>query len=396
MIEKVKDWRPSMDWADLIFLTDNVQDMREIDGFRKQGFPVFGASHDGAQLELDRSTGQEFLVKHGIDVLPYEEFAAYDEAEAYVRANMKRYVSKPSGDADKALSYVSKSPADMIYMLQRWKGQNKLKGDFILQEFKQGIEIAVGGWIGPQGFCGPWFENFEHKKLFSGELGPNTGEMATVGRYCTDSALGERLLRPLEKSLAELGITGYVDLNTIVDEEGVPWPMEFTVRPGWPTLNLQCALHEGDPVEWMLDLVNGEDSLVVTDKVCTGLVLAIPDFPYSQLTSKDLDGYPVYKADEIEPEHLHWCEVMIGSAPLMRDDEVVDGKIEVTAGDYVLVATGAGSTAQESVIAAYANIEKVEMPNSSFYRTDIGERVAKELPQLQAQGLCESWPAEAD
>src|ERR1017187_4111784 len=130
---------------------------------------------------------------------------------------MKRYVSKPSGDADKALSYVSKGPADMIFMLQNWKLLGKNKAPFLLQEFTAGIEFAVGGWFGKNGFSQFFLENFEHKKLMNGEIGVNTGEMGTAMKYCTaeESLLAREVLLPLEGALFRAGYTGYIDVSVI-------------------------------------------------------------------------------------------------------------------------------------------------------------------------------------
>jgi phosphoribosylamine--glycine ligase len=306
---------------------------------------------------------------------------------------MKRFVSKPSGEADKALSYVSKSPADMLFMLNRWRETNKLKSEFILQEFVPGIEIAVGGWLGPNGFAELFLENFEHKKLMNGELGPNTGEQGTVAKYVKNSALADYLLKPMEASLVAMGHTGYFDMAAICDDEGNLWPLESTSRCGYPTLNLQIAMHTGDPVEWMLDLVNGVDTLTATDEVCTGVVMAIPDFPYSKLTKKEVSGYPIYNLSEVEAADIHHCETMRGKAPKMEGDTLRDdAPMFVTAGDYVLVATGLGETVQESMKAVYKVLDTIEMPNSAFWRTDIGKRVVKQLPKLQAMGYCAEWP----
>src|SRR6202000_537986 len=108
------------------------------------GYNIFGPSKEAADWELDREIGQEVFRKHGIKVPPYKIFSNYDKAIEYVKKEDRRFVSKPSGDADKALSYVAKSPEDLVYMLTRWKANNKLKGEFILQEFIPGIEMAVG------------------------------------------------------------------------------------------------------------------------------------------------------------------------------------------------------------------------------------------------------------
>src|SRR5580692_8141571 len=146
LVEKVKDWRQWMRWADLIVCSDNVKYMRELDQFRKFGYPIFCCSTEAAKLELERETGQNAFKKHGIEIMPYKTFTNYDQAIAHVDKERKRFVSKPSGDADRALSYVSKSPKDMISQLDRWKAIGKIKEAFILQEFVKGIEMAVGGW----------------------------------------------------------------------------------------------------------------------------------------------------------------------------------------------------------------------------------------------------------
>jgi phosphoribosylamine--glycine ligase len=172
----------------------------------------------------------ETFEAHGIPVPDYREFSNFDQAIAYVKKEDRPFVSKPSGDADKALSYVAKSPADLVYMLERWKKSSKLKPPFILQEKIDGIEMAVGGWLGPHGFNKGWLENFEFKKLCNGDLGCATGEQGTVLRYVAKSKLAKQVLAPFADTLVDAGYTGYVDVNCIIDESGQPWPLEFTMR----------------------------------------------------------------------------------------------------------------------------------------------------------------------
>jgi phosphoribosylamine--glycine ligase len=127
LVEKIEreEWQKHIGWADLIVASDNVRWLRELDIQKKRGQPVFAPSYESAELELDRAKGQKFLADHGVKVIPYKTFSDYGAAEKYVRETMQRYVSKPNGDRDKALSYVSESPADMVYMLQRWKASQK-------------------------------------------------------------------------------------------------------------------------------------------------------------------------------------------------------------------------------------------------------------------------------
>ncbi len=392
LVERVDDYRPWLRWADLIILGDNTKYLAQIDAWRRANpdCAVVAATQASAALELDRNEGMRVLKKHGVEVLPGREFKRYDDAVAYVKKEMRRFASKPCGDEpDKSLTYCAKSPADMVYMLERWKRGRKHKGSFILQEFMPGVEMAVGGWLGPAGFMPGWCENWEFKKLMNGEKGVATGEMGTVLRVVEKSKLADMVLKPLEDYLVSTGHTGYVDVNCIIDDSGTPWPLEWTMRPGWPLFNIQQALIEGDHAEWLANLAHGRSvkQPFVLNRVATGVVLSIPDFPYSRITRKEVVGIPIYIANPRIMPSLSLCEVGMGEAPQEVAGKILTAPCLVTAGDYVLVAHGSGPTVQASRRAAYRVLDQVEIPNSPMWRTDIGLRLAKQLPLIQKHGF---------
>ena len=391
LIDRVPHWEPSMNWADLIVCTDNVYYIHQLELYRDKGFPIFGPSIDTTRCEQDRCLGSEVMEHCGIKTIPYQKFTKYDEAIVYVIKNNKRYVSKPLGDGDKALSYVSKSPADMVFMLQKWKKTNAYKGEFILQEFHKGIEIAVGGWFGPGGFSKHFCINHEFKKLLAGDLGVSTGEEGTIVYYMQDCELANKVLKPLEERLHGLGYTGYIDVNSIVDDGGTVWPLEFTMRPGWPLFQIQQALHRGDPCEWMVDLLEGKDSLKVSDKIACGVVISMPPYPHDKGTPQsEHAGYPLFDLtmDDVI-KNVHLSSVMCGKAPAMVDGEVkLHVEQFVTAGNYVGVVTGVGDTVEEASCACYDRIKKkINIPNSVGFRNDIGRRLEEQLPPLRKMGF---------
>lgn len=388
LIEKVGDWQKWMKWSDLTLTSDNTRYVTMLEAYRKYGYPIFGCNAEGAEMELNRTVGQKVLKDNGVDIMSYKTFTSYDDAEAFVKKTMKRYVSKPSGDADKALSYVSKSPADMVYMLRRWKKMGKLKQPFILQEFTPGIEMAVGGWFGPKGWSSAINVNFEHKKLMNGDLSVNTGEMGTVIAYTKKEKLAEKVLFPASDYLLKIGYTGYIDVAVIIDERGNPLPLEYTSRPGWPHFQIISALHEGDPALWMRDLLDGYDSLEVKEGVSTGVVVTIPDFPYNRIQREELCGIPVY-CDQ-NNTNIHPAEIMAGVAPNVVGNKVIDLPTWVSAGNYLFIATGVAPTVSASAKKAYETIKTVEIPNSPGYRTDIGQRLKSQLPILQKHGYAKS------
>ena len=388
MVEVIRDYEPALKWAELVFLADNVKlNLPQFDSLRPtiKGL-IVGPTWEQAQWELDRSQGMDVLRKHGVNVPVSQEFSDYDKAIQFVKAHPARWVSKPSGDADKALSYCSNTPADMVYMLERWKRKG-MKRDFILQQFIEGCEMAVGAWFGPNGWQTPWCENFEFKKLMDGDMGVATGEQGTVMRYVSRSKLARTVLEPLTETLEAESYCGYIDVNCIVDEKGEVWPLEFTVRPGWPTFNIQQELHPGDPIEWLTRLAKGEDPPVKEEEIAIGVVLSIPDYPYSHLTRKEVIGCPIYGLSTTLLPHTHFGEIMWGDCPAETPLGIGRKKMACTAGDYVLIMSATGETVYDAKQTCYRRLRRLKLPNNPQWRTDIGDRLSRELPKMQEHGF---------
>lgn len=387
-LTKVTDWAPSMKWADLIILPDNSVYMADLEVWRRRGFPIWGPNVEVTQWEMNRETGMEVLESVGIRTIDSHKFRRVSEAQDFLRANPRRFVSKVNDDNDsKALSYVSKSAKDLMFMLQKWEKLGTLKSEFVFQEFVKGTEVAVGGWFGPGGFSSWFLENFEHKKLMNGEIGVNTGEMGTVLKYTQESALAEYFLRPLEGHLYRAGYTGYVDVAAIVARDGTPYPLEFTTRPGWPLFEIQQALHP-DPCGWMFDMLEGKNTFKPSSNVAVGVVVTMPDFPYHSMPFAEKVGFPLYGWDKIPEKNLHLSQVMMGEAP---GDSLEMEPIPVSAGECVCTISGTGETVEAAQTAAYRNVKRLALPNSPMYRTDIGDRLREDLPELQQHGWMTSW-----
>lgn len=224
------------------------------------------------------------------------------------------------------------------------------------------------------------------------EVGVNTGEMGTAMKYVTaeESLLARTVLLPLEAALIRSGYTGYIDVAVIIDKKGNPWPLEFTSLPGWPLFQIQQALHP-DPCQWMLDALNGKDTFKPFDDISIGVVVTMPDFPYSHMTRKEVTGFPVWGITTKNRFNVHPCEMMLGEAPVLENGKIKTKQMMVTAGDYVLVVTGTEPTISEAKDSAYDVLRQLEIPNSPIYRTDIGCRLEKQIPELQSLGYATSW-----
>jgi phosphoribosylamine--glycine ligase len=386
----IDDWRPYMQRAKdgLILNTGNFRYVYELDQYRAHGFKIFSPTVSSARLEIDRGAGMKAMEAAGIDLLPYEVFDDLQSAAKFARKNDKCFVFKTLGDEDdKALTFVSCSPAEMVGWIEaKIRRGTKLRGRCMLQEkIDADFEIGVNGWFGPEGFLPEKFQiSFEHKPLMPGDIGPNTGEMVSVSKYVeTDKAVNE-LLTPMAGALAATGHVGDFCIGAMIDKKGKAYPLEATARCGYPALFGQMASHRGDPAQWMVDLLNGRDTLKVSQDVCMAVVIGQPRFPYNCSTPDMVDGHPIQGLENVYDD-VHCCGVMMGRGPVMKDDKVVEAAQFQTAGEYVMVVTGLGKTIAAARKRVYGTIDQIRFPNM-IYRNDGGEKVEKALPAMRKAG----------
>jgi phosphoribosylamine---glycine ligase len=354
--------------------------MHELDRYRAENVPIIGGGVESATWEHDRAKGMAVFKRAGIPVPAYREFVSYDEAAAYVRRKGTPFASKPCGNCDdKSLSYVAKTADDLLYMLERWKKVGKRQSvEFILQERVEGAEMAVGAWFGPGGFVNGWEENFEFKKMCAGDVGPNTGEMGTVMRLVRRSRLAEKVLAPLSDELDRVGYLGNVDVNCIIDHDGNPWPLEFTTRFGWPAWNIETALYDGDPIEFLAGVAAGDTNLDRVrrfNEVAMGVYLRFLD-------GRGIIGAPIYGLDSP-------TEIGYRAVEMCVEGREVGGREHIlcSAGDHPVLCVGTGGTVRQAARKAYKALADIHIPGSPLYRNDIGKRLSKELPELQSHGF---------
>ena len=388
MVEKPDEFEPSMEWADLIVVIGNSDHQRKLTKYYDEGYPILGTRKKAAEWELDRGVGQEVLDSVGIETLPFTVVDSVDEAIAHIVDTDMPYVLKPwGGEADKAMTYVAKTPDDAIFTLQKWEREGLFKGQLMMQEKTDGIEMGIAGWFGPNGWLSAIEESFEHKKFMNDDLGCNTGEQGTVLRHVKESKLFDLLLAPLTDKLAALKFVGNCSVNCIITDDGTPMPLEFTMRFGWPATCICMEVFPTDPCPWMLDLVNGRDSLKVSPDIALGVVLSHGDFPQCLDPPGIWSGYPLTGISSENYSHIHFQQVQDGKAPVLKSGKVKDVAMTLTAGTYVLVAGGSGKTVQEASEAAYNVAWDIEWPGNRMFRTDIGKRLEDELPKLQRHGF---------
>src|SRR6202167_2870848 len=262
-VAKSKDWEKDKDWADIIVFDDTLGQGEKAQALRKEGKLVIGGTAYSDKLEDDRSFGQEELKKAGANIIPYGEVESFDDAVEHDTQNPGRYVVKHSGKAQniKRRLFVGEEDdgQDVIRMLEAYKKAfaDEIKV-FQLQRRMIGVEVAVGAFFNGKNYIYPVNINFEHKKLFPGDIGPPTGEMGTSMFWSGPNQLFNHTLLKIEPVLASEGSVGYIDLNCIVNNHGI-YPLEFTARFAYTTISIQPTGMLTPIGQFFLHLADGND-----------------------------------------------------------------------------------------------------------------------------------------
>lgn len=382
-IEKIERWEDHIDWADVIIF-DDVEFGDIADKLRKKGKLVVGGSVYTDRLEIDRDFGQSELKKYGVGVLPSRNFSNYEEAIAFLRENSSRYVFKPSGNTPsggKGLLFIGEEEdgKDLLEILdQNKKIWQKKAPTFILQKYVAGVEVAVGAFFNGKDFVYPINVNFEHKRIFPGDIGPFSGEMGTLMFWSEPNNLFRATLGKMLPALQECGYVGYIDINCIVNGRGI-YPLEFTARFGYPTIQIQ---QEGITLpmgEFLYRLARGEDFEMKTKKgFQIGVRVMVPTY-FAKAKDKEIaDTYrdlPILFKKRANMEGIH-----------IEDVKLEDGVWRIAGESGVLlVVTGSGTTVEETQKQVYSRIQNIMVLNM-FYRTDIGGKWVTDSDKLHTWG----------
>lgn len=380
-VKKVSQWRDHVDWADIIIF-DYTGYGAICEELRTSGKLVVGGSEYTDLLELDRNFGQEELKRLKVKILPSKEFHHFSDAISYVQQKPDAYVIKPCGEIQdlKQLLFVGNDEEglDVVRVLKAYeKSWGNKFGTFQLQRKVKGVEVAVSAFFNGKKFIKPINVSFEHKKLFPNELGVSTGEMGTSMFWVNESPIFDATLQKFESTLAKKNFVGHIDINCIVNGNGI-YPLEFTSRFGYPQVYIQ---QDGiiEPLgNLFYKLASGQDFVINTKKgFQIGAYIVVPPFPFEDKKSFELfskDSVIIFKKELKEGVHpMHLKKV--------NNEWLITGNTGIA-----LLITGTGMTMKDAQKMMQNRISSI-IVNNSYYRTDIGNRWLEDSDKLWAWGL---------
>jgi phosphoribosylamine--glycine ligase len=338
------------------------------------GIAVFGPSAAGAQLEGSKAFAKEVMKAAGIPTADHGAFEALGPALARARAADGRVVVKADGlAAGKGVVVCGSLPeaeeALRAILVDRIHGAAGAR--VVVEELLEGPEVSVISLVdGERVLVLPPAQ--DHKRIFDGDRGPNTGGMGAFtptptvdARFLDD--VRDRVLLPTVREMARRGtpFRGALYAGLMLTKDG-PKVLEFNTRFGDPETQPILMRLSGDLVPALLGAARGDLSSVELDvdpRPAVGVVMAAEGYPGRVTTGDVIEG-----ADGPFPPG-----VQVFQAGTRRS---ADGRL-VTSGGRVVTVCALGADRAEAAARAYETVARVHFRGSQ-YRRDIGRTGPRE------------------
>jgi len=339
------------------------------DSLKSAKIRVFGPDKAAARLEGSKAFTKELCAEFDIPTAAFRRFTVERDALAYVRERGAPIVIKADGLAAgkgvvvaMTLSEAEAAITDILGGGLGTAGAEIVIEDLLVGEEASFFAISDGTTAIPFGTAQ------DHKRVFDGDEGPNTGGMGAYSPApVIDDAMQERVMQeiifPTLAGMQSRGtpFVGVLFAGLMIEADG-PKLIEYNVRFGDPECQVLMSRLETDIVSVLLAACNGELAEVHPswkDEVSLTVVLAARGYPGT-----------VVKGTEIRK--LSEAQALKG-VQVFHAGTSQDGDRLIATGGRVLNVTGTGKTIREAQGLAYAAIEKIDWPEG-FCRHDIGWR----------------------
>jgi phosphoribosylamine---glycine ligase len=324
-----------------------------VDHFRSRNLKIIGPTQAAARLEGSKLFTKKFFARAGIPTARSSEtlddfsFPVVIKADG-LAAGKGVVIAHNRAEADQAIK--------------------ELGPNLVIEEFLEGEEVSFIGLSNGQMIL-PFAPTQDHKRIFDGDRGPNTGGM---GAYCDTRILTshqsgeimERIMLPAITQMRREGnpFTGFLYAGLMITTDG-PKVLEFNVRLGDPETQALMHSFQGDFAEVLSLTETGIGAIYPSSWNSCSLcvVLAAEGYPGKPRTGDVITG--IEEAEATGATVFHAGTKKIG-------DHLV------TNGGRVLGVTAGGATLQTAINNAYAAVEKIHFDGMQ-YRKDIGQKGLK-------------------
>jgi len=339
-----------------------------VDEFQKRDLKIFGPNTKAAQIEGSKVFAKDILRKYDIPTAEYEVFNSAEAALDYFKECNYPIVIKAEGLAGGKGVVIAtnvKEAEEAVEKIMEDRAFGEAGERIVVEDFLRGEEVSFLAFTDGKKII-PLAPAQDHKAVFDGDEGPNTGGM---GAYSPTPFVSEDLeeeilkeiLQPTIDAFRQEGIKykGILYAGLMLTEMG-PKVLEFNARLGDPETQVLLPRLKNDLVELMLKVIEEdlEDvEIDIKDESAVCVVLSSGGYPLSYKTGKEITGL-----DELNK----YDNVLVFHAGSKKE-----GDKFVTDGGRVLGITVLENGLFDAINETYEMIEKVHFEDV-HYRTDIG------------------------
>lgn len=343
-----------------------------VDALEEVGIKAFGPSRKAAEIEGSKAFAKDLLQRYGIPTAKYGVFTDIDTARNFSREMKGPWVIKADGlAAGKGVIICSTSEeADSaIEEIMTGTAVGQAGKKIVIEEFLEGEELSILAFCDGKHII-PMVPAQDHKRIFDGDEGPNTGGMGAytpVPAATSDlmAQIDEKILQPVMKAMEKEGrpYRGVLYPGLMLTKEG-PKVLEFNCRFGDPETQVVLPRLESDLAEIMLAVVEGkldQADIAWKPQACITVVMASGGYPGSYKTGCPIKGLE----NEIDKD-----AIVFHSGTSMKDGQIF------TAGGRVLSVTALGKDIAEAREQAYRVVRQISFEGAQ-YRSDIACRALR-------------------
>ena len=344
-------------------LSDGVVDI-----FKARNLNIFGPSKAAARLEGSKAFMKDFLARNAIRTAAYLNTNDYDTAAKFIDSLAAPVVVKADGLCAGKGVIIAQSREEA-----KAAAKGMLSGEsfgeagkrVVVEEFLAGFELSFFAICDGENFVSLPVAQ-DHKRLLSGDKGPNTGGM---GAYAPSPLATPELIKRVEKEIVAPTLRGmksegapfcgvlFVGLMVV---DGEPYVLEFNVRFGDPECEVLMPLIDGDLSKILLNAALGKlEPIKLKNECAVGVVIASENYPY-----KGSSKAKISVAKTPENSHVAFAGVSEQDGEIYAD------------GGRVLVCVGVAQTIKQARQRAYELCENVKF-NGMQYRDDIAWQALK-------------------
>ncbi len=341
-----------------------------VDRFEAEGLRIFGPNAAAAELEGSKVFSKDFLKKYNIPSAAYKVFSKPGGAKKFIDKIGVPCVIKADGlAAGKGVIVChSKTEAkDAVDLIMKDKAFGKAGNRLIVEEFLIGEEASFIAFVDGESIL-PLPSSQDHKAVFEGDRGPNTGGMGAYSPApVMDDAMTMRVMNevmlPTVRGMAAEGrpFKGMLYAGMMIDGDQIN-VLEFNCRFGDPEcqpLLMRLRTDIVDIFEHAIDGTLDEIELDIDPRPAVCVVMASQGYPGSYETGKPITG--LVNAAKLK-------DVIVFHA-----GTTIDNRRTVTSGGRVLGVTAMETTISKALERAYKAVDKIKW-KGCYFRRDIGHR----------------------